>query len=299
MFQRTLRYDTPMLQGGDVAGLQLRLLELGYSHVGEPDGWYGRQTERAVQEFQRRRGLSASGIVDRTTWQRLFDEPDDVPPKTAPWISALSDLMFPHRFHDSVEWLVTPSGVQILGRPSIERWMGGVEKLSAVWRRHDEAIVAAAERFNVPVELILSTIMTESNGDPRALRQEPGFRSDQATPHKVSAGMMQTLISTAESALGVSGITRQWLYVPANSISAGTAYIAQQWSATRYDPPKVACAYNAGGLYYNDAQANRWRMRQYPIGTSHHADRFVKWFNDSMVLFSDMAARPSISFGAA
>ena len=41
---------------------------------------------------------------------------------------------------------------------------------------------------------------------------------------------------------------RAWLLEPDNSIQAGTAYIASQSSKTDLDPPKVSCAYNAGGV---------------------------------------------------
>ncbi len=95
---------------------------------------------------------------------------------------------------------------------------------------------------------------------------------------------MQTLISTAREALAgevaADEIGRRWLLAPDNSIRAGTAYIASQKPVTGFDPPKVACAYNAGGVYPESGPGNRWKMRQYPIGKSTHADRFVKWLND-------------------
>jgi soluble lytic murein transglycosylase-like protein len=91
---------------------------------------------------------------------------------------------------------------------------------------------------------------------------------------------MQTLISTARAAAGDDSITAKMLETPRVSINAGVAYIASQFNVTGFDPPKVACAYNAGGIYYNPSPNNRWKMRQYPIGTAHHADRFISFFND-------------------
>jgi hypothetical protein len=60
----------------------------------------------------------------------------------------------------------------------------------------------------------------------------------------------------------------------------------------------VACAYNAGGIYYNNRPANRWKMRQYPINSSEHehADRFVKWFNESFMMFKLDHVIPSVSY---
>ena len=58
----------------------------------------------------------------------------------------------------------------------------------------------------------------------------------------------------------------------------------------------VACAYNAGGVYRNDGPSNRWRMRQFPLGTGHHADRFVAWFNDAFRVFEADGGAPPMSF---
>lgn len=128
------------------------------------------------------------------------------------------------------------------------------------------------------------------------MREEPGYISDEATPNKVSPGLMQTLISTARGVLADPSLNRQWLLEPGNSIRAGTAYITSQWKLTHLDPPKVACAYNAGSVVYNANATNRWKMRQYPIGTQEHADRFVKWFNDCFVMFERDNVAPNLSF---
>ena len=146
------------------------------------------------------------------------------------------------------------------------------------------------------MELIVATICTELSGNPNAIRLEPGYVSDGATPAKVSPGLMQTLISTARDALPGVAIDRDWLFVPANSIRAGTAYIKKQSGGTKLDPPVVACAYNAGSVVENTGAGNRWRMRQFPIGTSEHCDRFVGWFNDCFRVFGSGVDVPSMSF---
>ena len=156
-----------------------------------------------------------------------------------------------------------------------------------------------SEHYGVPVELIIATSATETGGNPEKIRIEPGFISDARTPHRVSPGLMQTLISTARDALaGESGeaIDRTWLLVPDNSIRAGTAYMAHQRRKTGFDPPKVACAYNAGSVIRNNSPDNRWKMKQFPIGSSEHADRFVRWFNDCFRLFDDLDDPPQNSF---
>ncbi len=132
----------------------------------------------------------------------------------------------------------------------------------------------------MPVELIVATICTESSGDPSARREEKGFISEANTPHRISIGLMQMLISTARETLRLDPIDGDWLLDPDNAIRAGTSYIARQSPKTLFDPPVVACAYNAGDVYHEPSPENRWRMRQFPIGKSEHADRFVLWFND-------------------
>jgi hypothetical protein len=37
-------------------------------------------------------------------------------------------------------------------------------------------------------------------------------------------------------------------------------------------------------------------MRQFPIGTSAHCDRFVEWFNDSFRFFAGSGNAPAPSF---
>ncbi|NOZ25359.1 MAG: lytic transglycosylase domain-containing protein, partial [Nitrospirae bacterium] len=207
----------------------------------------------------------------------------------------LSDLREPHAYRDSVKWHLGPEGLVIESGPP-ETFGGEPVTVRRVWNDFRPAIEEWAVKFGVPVELIIATICTETRGDPEAVREEPGFVSDEHTPNKVSPGLMQTLISTARDVLGDDSIDRQWLLVPQNSIRAGTALMARQWKATHLDPPKVACAYNAGGIYYNGSRENRWRMRQYPINSSDHADRFVKWFNECFVMFEKDGTTAAPSF---
>jgi soluble lytic murein transglycosylase-like protein len=162
-------------------------------------------------------------------------------------------------------------------------------------------ISAWADHYDVPIELIVATICTESSGKPLAVREEPGYISDEATPAKVSVGLMQTLIATARGSLRREGIApetvnRVWLSNGRNSIRAGTAYIREQVRDTGFDPPKVACAYNAGSVRHNASPQNRWKMRQFPIDSSEHADRFVRWFNDCVRFFAANNLTPVPSF---
>lgn len=63
----------PMLRGEDISELQSRLSQLGFD-AGKIDGIFGQQTERAVLDFQRNRGLIEDGTAgpEVTTELRLL-----------------------------------------------------------------------------------------------------------------------------------------------------------------------------------------------------------------------------------
>jgi soluble lytic murein transglycosylase-like protein len=193
-----------------------------------------------------------------------------------------------------VRWKLTSDGVFVEGS-GIERTGGAPSTVIRAWKTYSDAVNRAASEYGVYCELILATMCTETTANPNARRNEPGWTSDDGTPSKVSLGLMQTLISTARGVLQKPDIDATWLLVPENSIRAGSACMSQQKPVTRLDPPLVACAYNAGGVYDNDSAANRWRMRQFPLGTSEHCDRFVKWFNDAVAVLKSHPIRPTRS----
>ena len=296
-FTRSLKYTFPLMSGEDVLLLQQRLVGIGLSITGQPDGIFGPQTEAAVRAFQKSRGLKVDGVAGPMTWTAIFEDTgrDTALEKIR---KALDDLKQPHRFKDSIAWQLDSEGIIIDQKRPPETSGGEPKTVRSVWLRFKDPIELWSAKFGVPVELIIATICTESGGDPAALREEPGYVSDDRTPGKISPGLMQTLIDTARKTLADDTIDRDWLLKPENSIRAGAAYIASQWTITNFDPPKVACAYNAGNIYYNESLANRWKMRQYPINSSEHADRFVKWFNDCSLMFRTDQITPLISFYA-
>lgn len=290
---RSLSLQTPPLSGDDVAELQKRLIFLGYTNIGGADGVFGSKTDKAIRAFQNAHQLTVDGIVGSRTWKALFKV--YAPPSFQAVLQYKADLIVPHGFRDSIAWQLGGEGILIEGQdPEVTR--GEPLTVKRVWENYGQRIEQCAEKYGVPVELIMATICTETSGRADAVRQEPGYISDEQTPHKVSPGIMQTLISTARLVMGDDTIDRAWLLNPDNAIEAGTAYMAKQRKSTLFDPPKVACAYNAGGIYHNKGEKNRWKMRQYPLGSGEHADRFVKWFNDCFRFFNEQGIRPASSY---
>ncbi len=203
---------------------------------------------------------------------------------------------FHTQFPGAVRWRVTPKGVEVEGS-GVPRTPGNPTTVARIWTQYGEAINAAASRFGVPCAMIIATIVVESNGKADAMRTEPGYISDEATPNKVSPGLMQTLISTARGVMKDNSIDRAWLLDATNSIMAGTAVIASQKKMTQLDPPLAAAAYNSGGVYRQDGAANRWKLRQFPIGTGTYCDRYVPYLNDAVFMLTTAALRPTVDFG--
>jgi peptidoglycan hydrolase-like protein with peptidoglycan-binding domain len=69
---RTLSFQSPPLEGDDVRAAQQRLLDLGYTQVGEVDGIFGTNTQQAVRAFQTAQGLDVDGVIGPATWNALF-----------------------------------------------------------------------------------------------------------------------------------------------------------------------------------------------------------------------------------
>lgn len=187
------------------------------------------------------------------------------------------------RFDPSgVGWKLTAQGVFVEGT-GVERTSGAPRTVTSICERFHAEIDHASAETGVPVLLLIATVATETGGRADAVRFEPGYVDEGSTPHRVSSGLMQTLLSTASSMLQMS-VGIEALKDPLLSLRAGALYIAHQSKKTGLDPVLVPAAYNAGGLYLQTSIKNRWKLRQYPIGTGAHVDRFIRFYNDAVAV---------------
>ena len=202
-----------------------------------------------------------------------------------------------HRFRDGVAWRLGPQGVEVeTGKPPADK-KKRAEIIDRVWRDYGTLIQDASERHGVPAELMIAIIVEESSGRPKVSHREPGYVSDAKTPDKVTLGLTGVLLGTARKVMKNPRIDRGWVYQPANAIEVAARYVAEQYSITGYDVPKVAAAYNAGALYYNGSPKNRWKMLTHPKGSSEYIDNFVTSFNMATAYLADGRA-PARSFAA-
>ncbi|MFL1463256.1 peptidoglycan-binding protein [Roseococcus sp. DSY-14] len=293
---RPLSFTLPLQRGEDVRAAQQALIRAGVL-AGEADGVFGPATRAAVLALQRREGLAEDGTLGALLWERLLRGP--ALRRAAPWTEALRPflgaLLVPHGPPAGAgrhRWRLAAGGVLLEGEAAPRRSPGQPRTAALCWAQHRAALEAAAQRYAVPVELLLATACTESGGRAGAVREEPGFLGDRETPHRVSPGLMQTLISTAREALGEPGLDRAALLDPRTSAMAGAAYIRGQAIRARlptgYDPPLVAIAYNAGSLRPSRDATDPWGLVQTRRGSgAWHADSFCAFLGDALAVLGD------------
>lgn len=199
-------------------------------------------------------------------------------------------------FLGSVRWRLTHKGLEVAG--AYPRTPGDPVTVRRIWRDHGTAMTRWASHYGVPVELLVMTAAVETRGRAHLVREEPGYISDSRTPERVSPGLMQTLIATAQWLLDDDRIDRAWLLEPENSIRVAAAYMARQSARTNFDPPKVAAGYNAGSIRYDGGRKNRWKLLVHPKGTGAYCDAVAEWFNDCFAMFNVDGGAPEMSFHA-
>ena len=77
--------------GEDVRLIQVMLASEGLLKQTDVDGYFGVETERAVKAYQRKQGILVSGIVDKTTWDRLFKDTATIDDSSTPLVGDTGD----------------------------------------------------------------------------------------------------------------------------------------------------------------------------------------------------------------
>lgn len=125
-----------------------------------------------------------------------------------------------------------------------------------VWAQYGQLIRESAAEYGLDPNLIFATIMIESGGNARAIRQEPRL-------HDASYGLGQLLYSTARG-IGYRG-TPEGLFDPATNIDLIARYHRRNLDHYGHlTGEQLTTAYNTGSPY----------KRPYP----GHLSKFRKWY---------------------
>lgn len=74
-YSRVLKLKSPQMYGEDVKEVQKKLNYLGYNS-GNIDGYFGKNTDRAVKKYQKASKLVVDGLVGPNTWKKLIEGPN-------------------------------------------------------------------------------------------------------------------------------------------------------------------------------------------------------------------------------
>lgn len=180
------------------------------------------------------------------------------------------------------------------------RTRGAPLTMQKLYEQHGAHLRTESTRFHVPFSWIAGMIAIEAHRfadrsfDPLSLRDEDdwNFQHYQERPHRVSAGLMQTLLSTAREMAERHQITLSLegkvveldlgdLCRPELSITLGTAYMHHHMEQGVLDPIKLVAAYNAGGVY--PSTRHPWKLR---VFDATRIPKFVAFHNDMIAVLS-------------
>lgn len=198
------------------------------------------------------------------------------------------------------EWRLNAQGIQSRtgpGQPITQhRTRGEPATMRLYWEAWGDHLRAAYREHGVPPELMLAIVAAENgpgfrlpDGSPlvRPPREEPGYRSDDATPHRISVGPAHLLISTAREVMRDQSIDRAWLLDVSNNLRACAAFLARGHAITGWDPILCAARYNSGGLHDASSPASRWHNRWHLRSAGNHLDRIADWYGDATFVLSE------------
>lgn len=195
-------------RGDDVKALQTLLRGNGYNIAA--DGVFGAKTSSAVKAFQKKKGLSADGVVGSITWGSLLGSSSSKP---APPKGDDSKITYSKCTKQVAGWIAEARSIMI------KKGMASSEI-----RANDICIIA----------------MNESSGNPKAVNDWDS-NADKGIPSK---GLMQTIQPTFdENKIAGHGD----IFNPVDNIIAACRYAVNRYGSLSQTPGPASV--NAGGEY--------------------------------------------------
>jgi hypothetical protein len=214
--------------------------------------------------------------------------PEPPSPATADVLSprAIQTMMRPHgACPGGVQWALTPYGIEVDGK-DLALESAAIARLDGLWNRHATRLPTGAR---APAELVLALLdlFADRAG---AVTLLPGCDTlaPERTPDLVAVGPLQVTLAAARTALSRPGLGLADLTDTDLALRAGVHALALRSGETLFDPPLVAAAHLAGGLFLDRSAGNRWRLAQ--GGPVVLIDRFLAAFNAAMQVTGSRAA---------
>lgn len=191
-------------------------------------------------------------------------------------------------YYGGKAWRVLCGGVvEVAGYDDPPRTSGRPLTMRTLWRDFGVALEHYSSKYSIPAEVIAGVMACEAGRrggyhlNTRSRRGEPGYASDEATPHKVSVGVGQCLISTARDVQDrfdlYSGdvVDAALLEIPERAIELCAGYL--RMLADRYDTTDgvlLQAAYNAGRLRKGDDPFHLY------VYDSARTLKYIRYVND-------------------
>jgi len=178
-------------QGNEVSAIQQKLIDLGLLDIPSPTGYFGAQTNLAVQTFQRKNGLDPDGVVGVNTSPKLLGGVQPRVTKDTPIVNnnkynqvQISDTLKSNKIN------LDPSKENILFTVKEEgcaEWVSnklgtlGVNRQGNAWhaRAIDESLIEfnAFQNLSSPILSEMASIFTFINANPKEKVAESRIKS--------------------------------------------------------------------------------------------------------------------------
>jgi Phage tail lysozyme/Putative peptidoglycan binding domain len=192
--------------------------------------------------------------------------------------STILDMMDPHgAFPGGTQWALKPYGIQVNGK-DLPVDAATVARLDGLWNKY-AARLPTTVRVPAELALALMDLFKDRTGTAHFL---PGCDTlmPERTPDLVTVGPLQVSLAAARTALARPDLTVAQLSDGDLALQAGMQALSLRFAETRFDPPLVAAAHLAGGLFFDGDTRNPWRLAQ--GGPTVLIDKFLASFNTAM-----------------